>query len=410
MPILLKEDYEYKLPVLHKVKQTFPRNTVDNITEVVGNELRKPEITCKIKPGMRVAVAVGSRGIKNIFQIVKTVIEYLKALGANPFIVSAMGSHGGGTPEGQKEVLAGYGITEEKLMVPVITTVDVVKLGETEKGVCVYFDKTAYEADLVIPINRIKLHTDFVGPIQSGLCKMLVIGLGNHKGCSTIHEENPEDFAYAILGAAKVILEKVNVGFGLAIMENSYDETAYIEAIPSEIMIQREKELCKNAKDNMPFIRLDEADIIVVDEIGKNISGAGFDPNILGRSSVLSTYVLHIPEFQRMVLLDITEESHGNAIGVGAFDVITKKVFEKMDLESGYANAIACKCTDDVKIPLIAKDEDEAIRVALKACRDIDRENARIIRIKNTLELEYIQVSDALLSEVDENPYLELIE
>lgn len=410
MPILLKEEYEYDLPKLYTVKQSFRRKTIEDVKTVVLAEMNKQEIIEKIKPGMRIAVAVGSRGIRNLYLIVETVINFLKNQGALPYIVSAMGSHGGGTEEGQRMVLAGYGITEEKLGVPIITTVDVVELGHTPKGIPVFFDKAAFEADLIIPINRIKLHTDFIGPIQSGLCKMLVIGLGNHKGCSCIHEENPESFANTILDAASIILEKAPIGLGVAIMENGYDETTHIEAVPRECYIEREKELVKNAKDNMPFINIKEADVIVVSEIGKDVSGAGFDPNILGRSSVLKKYVLHIPKFQRMVLLNISKASHGNAIGVGAFDVITSNVFADMDLESGYANAIACKCTDDVKIPLITKDEDEAIRVALKSCRDIDKEHARIIKIKNTLELEYIQVSEALLDEVRNNPDLCLVD
>ena len=408
--MLMEEEYRYKLPAMHRVRQMFRRQTISDVEGVVREQLMKVEITGKVKPDMKVAVAVGSRGIKNLFTIVKTTIEFLKQQGAKPFIVSAMGSHGGGNEEGQREVLAGYGITEEALGVPVITTVDVIKLGETNKKIPVYFDRAASEADLIIPINRIKLHTDFVGPLQSGLCKMLVIGLGNQKGCSSIHEEDPEAFAETIEAAARIIIQKMPVGFGVAIMENAYDETTHIEAIPRECFVEREKELVKHTKENMPCIQIEAADVIVVDEIGKNVSGAGFDPNILGRSSVLTTYVLHIPQFQKMVLLDLTDESHGNAIGLGAFDVITKNVYEKMDMESTYANSIACKCVSDVKIPLITKDADEAIRVALKACRNVDREHARIIRIKNTLQLEYIEVSDALLDEVEHNPNLILEE
>ena len=410
MPMLMEEEYRYKLPAMHRVRQMFRRQTISDVEGVVREQLMKAEITGKVKPDMKVAVAVGSRGIKNLFTIVKTTIEFLKQQGAKPFIVSAMGSHGGGNEEGQREVLAGYGITEEALGVPVVTTVDVIKLGETNKKIPVYFDRAASEADLIIPINRIKLHTDFVGPLQSGLCKMLVIGLGNQKGCSSIHEEDPEAFAETIEAAARIIIQKMPVGFGVAIMENAYDETTHIEAIPRECFVEREKELVKHTKENMPCIQIEAADVIVVDEIGKNVSGAGFDPNILGRSSVLTTYVLHIPQFQKMVLLDLTDESHGNAIGLGAFDVITKNVYEKMDMESTYANSIACKCVSDVKIPLITKDADEAIRVALKACRNVDREHARIIRIKNTLQLEYIEVSDALLDEVEHNPNLILEE
>ena len=321
-----------------------------------------------------------------------------------------IGSHGGGTEEGQREVLAGYGITEERLGVPVVTTVDTVYLGNCANGRPVWFDRAAYEADLIVPINRVKLHTDFVGPIQSGLCKMLVIGLGNHKGCSAVHEEAPEVFADAIEETARLILQKAPVGFGIAILENAYDKTYAVEAVPAEHLVEREKELVQIAKGNMPYIMLDEADVIVCGAIGKDISGAGFDPNILGRSSVLKQFVLHIPRYQRLVLCDVTPASHGNGIGVGLFDVITKKVAEQLDLESMYANAIACNCLGDASVPCTVDDEETAIRVALKCCRNIDRDHPRIIRIQNTLHLGEIEVSEALLDAVRADSRMSLIE
>ena len=406
MPILLEEDMQRKLPKMHTIKQKFDKSKLDNIEEAIKLEFKRSFIKEKNIEGKKVAVAVGSRGIKNLQTIVKTTIDQIKAFGGRPFIISAMGSHGRGTESGQREVLEGYGITEESLNVPIITKVDVVKLGKTKRGLDIYFDKTAYEADLVVPINRVKLHTDFSGPLQSGLCKMLVIGLGNHVGCSSVHEQDPNLFAEIIEEAASIIIDKTNVGFGLAIIENAYDETAKVQLIPSETMIEDEKELVKMAKNNMPYLRIPEADVLVVEEIGKDVSGAGFDPNILGRSPLLKTFLLPIPRIQKMVLLDVTEASHGNGIGVGFFDVITKNVFDKLDLEAMYTNAIACKCIDDVKIPLITEDENEAIRVALKTCRDIDRDNPKIIKIKNTLELEYIQVSEALMEYVDRDDML----
>jgi len=320
-----------------------------------------------------------------------------------------MGSHGNGTEEGQREILKSYGITEENLNVDIVTAVDVVELGQTSKGFKIYFDKAAYEADMVIPVNRVKLHTDFVGDLQSGLCKMLVIGLGNHIGCSSIHEEDPEVFAEILEEAARIIISKVNVGFGVAILENAYDDTLMVEAVPRENLIEREKELVIIARANMPTLMIPDIDVLVVEEIGKNISGAGFDPNILGRSSVLKKYVLDVPRIKRMILLDLTEETHGNGIGVGLFDIITRNVYEKLDLESMYANAIACKCIDDVKIPLIAESEDEAIKIAIKSCRGVDRDNLKIVRIKNTLSLEYIYVSEALLDVVRNNDRLSIV-
>lgn len=411
MPILLEEDLKRPLPKMITVRQQFNEEHLedDEVKNVVRGQLKKDGIRTLVKPGMRIAVAVGSRGIRNLYAIVESVIETLKEMGAAPFIVSAMGSHGNGTEEGQREVLAGYGITEKNLGVPVVTTVDTVHLGSCANGRPIWFDRAAYEADLIVPVNRVKLHTDFVGPLQSGLCKMLVIGLGNHKGCSAVHEESPEVFADVIEETASVILEKAPVGFGVAILENAYDRTYAIEAVPAQNLIEREKELVQIAKGNMPYIMLPEADVIVCEAIGKDISGAGFDPNILGRSSALKTFVLHIPRYQRLVLLDVSEASHGNGIGVGLFDVITKKVADQLDLEAMYANAIACNCLGDASIPCTVEDEDTAIRVALKCCRNVNRDDPKIIRIKNTLHLEYIEVSPALLDDVKNNPRLEIV-
>lgn len=410
MPILLEEDLQRPLPKMYRVRQQFDETCLTDIAGTVRAEMATPSIRSLVKPGMRVAVGVGSRGIRNLYTIVEATIASLREMGAQPFIVSAMGSHGGGTEAGQREVLAGYGITEEKLGVPVVTTVDTVSLGACANGRPVWFDRAAYEADLIVPINRVKLHTDFVGPLQSGLCKMLVIGLGNHKGCSAVHEESPEVFASAIEETARLILQKAPVGFGIAILENAYDKTCAIEAVPAEGMIEREKELVQIAKGNMPYIMLDEADVIVCDVIGKDISGAGFDPNILGRSSVLKQFVLHIPRYQRLVLCDVTPASHGNGIGVGLFDVITKKVADQLDLEAMYANAIACNCLGDASVPCTVDDEETAVRVALKCCRGIDRDNPKIIRIHSTLHLGEIAVSEALLEDVRANSRMSLIE
>ena len=410
MPILLPEDLARPLPKKIKVRQNFNNAHLDDVAGATKAQMAREDIRSLVKPGARVAVAVGSRGIRNLSVIVKTVIDSLKEMGAEPFIVSAMGSHGSGCEEGQREVLYGYGITEEAMGVPVVTTVDTVHVGNCANGRPIWFDRAAYEADLVVPINRVKLHTDFVGPLQSGLCKMLVIGLGNHKGCSAVHEEDASQFAEIIEETASIILKNAPIGFGVAVLENAYDQTYMVEAIPASNFIAREKELVQIAKGNMPYIMLPEADVIVCKEIGKDISGAGFDPNILGRSIVLKTFVLHIPKYQRLVLTDVTEASHGNGIGVGYFDIITKKVADQLDLESMYANAIACNCLVDASIPITVEDEETAIRVALKCCRGIDRDDPKIIWIDNTLHLEYIHVSPALLGDVEADPNLCVVE
>lgn len=410
MPVLLEKDANMPLPKMYKVRQSFKKEHIEDVEAAVQEQFERKEISEKIYKGAKVAVAVGSRGIKNLLTIVRTTVDCLKEKGAEPFIVSAMGSHGSGSEEGQREVLTGYGITEESLGVPVITTVDSTLLGYTKNKIPVYFDQAAQTADLIIPINRVKLHTDFVGDLQSGLCKMLVIGLGNQIGCSAIHEEDPENFAGIIEEAAEIIIAQTKVAFGLAILENGYDQTYAIEAVPRENFIQREKALVKIAKENMPTLMIEDIDVLIIEEIGKNVSGAGYDPNIVGKSSVLKKFVLKIPQIKRMILLDVTEVSHGNGIGVGLFDVITRNVYEKLDLPSMYANAIACKCIEDCRIPLIAENEGEAVRIALKVCRGIDENHLKIVKIKNTLELEYIWISEALLPEIEKNNRLTLEE
>lgn len=410
MSVLLEEDYEYPLPNLIAVKQIFDDQKIEDVEKSIKRELKKEEIIKKIHPGDRVAIAVGSRGIQNLKKIVMILIEIVKSRGAKPYIVSAMGSHGGGTEEGQRAVLESYGITQKSMEVPVITTVDVEEAGELPGEQKVYFDCAAAKADAIIIVNRIKLHTDFTGELQSGLCKMLVIGLGNQKGCSSIHEENPERFSEIIESTAKLILEKYPVIFGLGIIENAYDRTFHVEAVPSEKLIKREKELVKVAKGKMPRLMVPDIDVLIVDEIGKNISGAGYDPNILGRSSVLKEYSLPIPNIRKMVLLNLTPESHGNGIGMGLFDVVTKEVFEQLDYEAMYANALACKCIEDAKIPLIAADKEEAVRVAVKCIRGVNKENLKIVEIKNTLSLDRIWVSKRVIEDIRNNPKIEIEE
>ena len=409
MPILLKEDLERPLPPMYWVRQQFNSEELTDVVGAVKEQLARPEVAGLVKPGARIAVAVGSRGIRDLFPVVHTTIECLKALGAKPFIVSAMGSHGGGTEEGQREVLTGYGITEENLGVPVVTTVDTVLLGHAANGRPIWFDRAAFEADLIVPINRVKLHTDFVGPLQSGLCKMLVIGLGHHKGCTAIHKADFSYFGDTLREATRLILSRAKVGFGVAIMENAYDQTLLVEAVPAEKMLEREAELVMLSRKNMPILMIPDIDVLVVEQIGKDISGNGYDPNILGKSFLLKEFVLPVPKIGRMVVLDVSPASHGSAVGIGIFDVTTRKLFDQLNMEAMYANDIALGCLDDCKIPLVAADEEEAIRVAVKVLQDNDPEKLKIVRIRDTLHMEEIQVSEDLLDVVKADPRLELL-
>ena len=410
MPLLLEEDAKRPLPKMYRVRQSFRKDRLDDIEGTVHRELNQETIRSRVRPGMKIALGVGSRGIRNLPRIVKCVIGELKAMGAEPFILAAMGSHGGGTLEGQLEVLRAYGITEQAMGVPVIANNDVTHLGQTSRGIQVYFDKLCLEdVDMVIPINRVKLHTDFVDNIQSGMCKMLVIGLGHHRGCTAIHQADFSYFGDTLKEATRLILSRAKVGFGVAIMENAYDQTSLIEAVPAENMLSREAELVEVSKQNMPLLMIPDIDVLVVQEIGKDISGNGFDPNILGKSLLLDRFVLPVPRINRMVLLDLSEATHGNAVGIGIFDVTTRKVFDQLNLETMYANDIALGCLDDCKIPLVAAYEDEAIRVAIKVLRGNDPSRLKIVKIKNTLHLEEIQVSEDLLDVVAADPRLELL-
>ena len=410
MPLLLEEDLKRPLPKMYRVRQSFNKEHLEDIEGTVAREFAKAEIRAQVKPGMRVALAVGSRGIRNLSRIVKCVVDQLLMLGAEPFIVAAMGSHGGGTLEGQLEILHTYGITQEAMGIPVIANNDVELLGSTSRGIQVYFDKLCLEqADLVIPINRVKLHTDFVDTIQSGMCKMLVIGLGHHKGCTAIHKADFSYFGDTLREATRLILSRAKVGFGVAIMENAYDQTLLVEAVPAGKMLEREAELVMLSRKNMPILMIPDIDVLVVEQIGKDISGNGYDPNILGKSFLLKEFVLPVPKIDRMVVLDVSPASHGSAVGIGIFDVTTRKLFDQLNMEAMYANDIALGCLDDCKIPLVAADEEEAIRVAVKVLRDNDPEKLKIVRIRDTLHMEEIQVSEDLLDVVKADPRLELL-
>ena len=410
MPLLLEEDLKRPLPKMYRVRQSFNKEHLEDIEGTVAREFAKAEIRAQVKPGMRVALAVGSRGIRNLSRIVKCVVDQLLALEAEPFIVAAMGSHGGGTLEGQLEILHTYGITQEAMGIPVIANNDVELLGSTSRGIQVYFDKLCLEqADLVIPINRVKLHTDFVDTIQSGMCKMLVIGLGHHKGCTAIHKADFSYFGDTLREATRLILSRAKVGFGVAIMENAYDQTLLVEAVPAEKMLEREAELVMLSRKNMPILMIPDIDVLVVEQIGKDISGNGYDPNILGKSFLLKEFVLPVPKIDRMVVLDVSPASHGSAVGIGIFDVTTRKLFDQLNMEAMYANDIALGCLDDCKIPLVAADEEEAIRVAVKVLQDNDPEKLKIVRIRDTLHMEEIQVSEDLLDVVKADPRLELL-
>ena len=398
MGLLPESANDIKIPKMHCIKQIFEPEYIADIEQAIVDEMNKPEIAELIKPGMKVALAVGSRGIHKIDLITRRVGLVLKEKGAAPFIVPAMGSHGGGVASGQSEILESYGITEETMEMPVLSSMEVIKLGKTKNGVDVYIDKIAHEeADLIIPIVRIKPHTDYKAPIESGLCKMLVIGLGKHIGCSRMHQEGFSAFGALIPEAAGIILQNAKIGFGIAIVENAYDKPFLIEAVKADSIMQREPELLKIAKAKMPSIMLDEIDVLVINELGKDISGAGMDPNITGRTTKGVLTGFQGPKIQRIIVKGLTQATHGNATGIGLADFILKKGYEQMDLPSTYTNSVGSGNPEAGRIPVIVDDERQGIIASLLTCVGIDIANPKIVNIKNTLDLSEIWVSDALL-------------
>ena len=383
-----------KLPKMVKVRQIFADEHLDNTAAAVRDTAAP--FAAEMKAGSTAAVLVGSRGITDIDLIAKTVVEVLKEAGVKPFIIPAMGSHGGGTSEGQEEVLRGYGITEETMGVPINSSMETEIIGETDDGMEVHFSKPALEADYVVPIGRVKPHTDFTGFVESGLCKMLAIGGGKHNGCSRIHREGFPALEHTIPDSAKIIIERVDIPFGLAVIENAFEKTHTVEAVRGKDFLTREPELLKLAKSLMPRIKFDDIDILIVEQIGKDISGTGMDTNIIARDS-FGPLPGAVPRIQRIIIEDLTEGAHGNAIGFGMADFILRSALDKIDFNATYTNGIASGNTNGMKIPVIADTEEEAIRAALQTCIGIDINNPRIVKIKDTLHLSEIEVSENLL-------------
>jgi hypothetical protein len=352
---------------------------------------------------MSIAVGCGSRGINNIAECAKAVVTELKALGAKPFIVPAMGSHGGATADGQREVLEGYGITEDYVGCPIRSSMDVVELGKLDNGMPVYLDKHAAEADAVVIIPRIKPHTNFRAPIESGIVKMLTIGLGKIVGATTLHTYGMDTFGELLPKAAKFIMAKKNFLFGVAMVENAADETAIIEVVPAEQTFDREPVLLEKAKSLMPRLQFDEIDVLVVERIGKNISGSGMDPNITGRNCRFVEWNMK-PFVKKIAVLGLTPETHGNATGLGAADVITMKLYKEVDIAKTYANIITSTYLDGGAIPIVMNTDQDAIRLAVKTVVRVKPQDTRIVRIANTLEIVDIHVSEPMLPFIKENP------
>lgn len=394
------------IPPMAKVRQVFPRPRIRNVADVVHLEMGKPGLLDAIKPGDSVAVTVGSRGIANLPDIIREIVASLKHAGANPFIVPAMGSHGGATAAGQTEILAGLGITQERVSAPIRASMEVVNLAAAGESP-VYFDRIAANADHTVVVGRVKVHTSFRGPYESGIVKMIAIGLGKQKGAELCHSMGLEKMSDQIAAMARVAISSANILCGVALLENGYDESCKIVTMPAREIMAAEPALLEEARRYMPQIYLNHVDVLIVDEMGKNISGTGMDPNILERYTTPT--IPDTDKFQRIVIRDLTPESHGNFNGTGLADICTRRLFEKMDFAATYPNPLTSRVIKAPKIPMVMENDRQAIQAAIHTCFNIQHDHVRMVRIKNTLHLEEIEVSTALLEEIRSHPYMEIL-
>jgi hypothetical protein len=394
------------MPRMVRVRQTFSGPRLVDIPGRVRQTLL--EARWPVRRGDTVAVGAGSRGIASIDVIVKATIDTLTEMGARPFIFPAMGSHGGATAEGQRDVLAHYGITEATMGCEIRATMDVVQVGEA-LGLPVWLDQAAAEADWIGVVNRIKPHTDFKGSIESGLFKMMTIGLGKYAGAVQYHRANvSHGYETVITAVGREMLARARIAFGLGIVENGYDETAHVEAFAAEDLEAGERRLLKDARAWMARLPVASLDVLVVEEMGKNISGAGMDTNVIGRPSNPHEPFPADPKILWIVALELTEDSYGNAVGIGNADFTTRRLVDQIDMKPTLINAITACAPNGAKIPPVYESDREAVETALGCIGLKKPEDARVIRIKNTLLLGEIECSEALLPEIAGRSELEV--
>jgi hypothetical protein len=391
-----------KLPAMIPIRQTFHTSSLPDIPTEVAAEIARIRPERIIAAGQQVAITVGSRGIANLSVVIAEIIRQLRNIGAQPFIVPAMGSHGGATAEGQKKILAHYGISAKAMGVPVKSSMEVVQVSTTEDGIPVYLDKNAAGADHVVVVNRVKPHTDFQAAIESGLVKMMAIGLGKQKGADRYHNAIVRLGHYRVLvSVAREILKYGKVAFGIALVENQREETEIIRAIAAADIEKTEKELLIKAKQLFPTIPLNPIDLLIVDWMGKEISGTGMDQNVIGRSVIPYHNPLSQPVIMRIFVRDLSSASGGNATAIGNADFTTRRLVDKIDHHATYMNAITSSCPEAVRIPIYFDSDREAIEAALKTVGEVAPEEARVVHIASTLHLEKMNISQALLREAE---------
>ncbi len=381
------------LPRMFKVRQRFPAGKLADVSATLRAELAHCGVS--IKPGASIAIAVGSRGMADLPLIVRETVAWVKAQGGLPFIVPAMGSHGGATAEGQRHLIESYGITEKHIGAPIVSSMETMELGPDA-----FMDKAAFDSDGTIVINRIKSHTSFHGEYESGLMKMIAIGLGKEAGATAIHRHGVEGLRDLMPRVAQQILRSGKVLLGIATVENAYDETLKLQAIPAAEISVIEPELLTLARTNMPTLPVANLDALIVDEIGKDISGTGLDTNVIGRLRIAGQPEPTSPKIRMIVVHDLSAASGGSAYGIGLADVTTRRLVEKIDWTITNANVQASGFLERGKLPHVEDTDEKAIEWALRQCAPTPPDRARIIRIKNTLHLETMLVSEAVVKQL----------
>lgn len=393
-----------QIPKFVRVRHEMDHSHIDDIEGAVAQAMRREGTLDRIKPGDSVCITAGSRDVANIARIIRAICDQVKSVGAHPFIIPAMGSHAGAKAEGQRGIIEGYGVTEEAMGAPIRASMDTEVIAHSKSGLEIHLDKFANAADFLIPVGRIKAHTDFRGEVESGICKMLVIGMGKQHGAYQCHKLGFKSMAANVKEFAGAIIEKKPNMFAIGLIENAYHQTCRIEAIPAGRILEEEPPLLEYAKSRMAKVPFDQADILFVDETGKDISGAGMDPNVTGRSAQNG---ISRPFAERIVARDLTDEAHHNATGMGNADVTTRRLFDKIDMEQTYPNSLTSRDINGFRIPIVMENDDLAIRFALHTITGANAESGyRAMWIRDTNHVQTFYVTERLLADTAAMPWL----
>lgn len=394
------------IPEMYRIRQIYDNARIEDPGSMISEKLRERFPDGSAFSGKRICITAGSREIPNVVEMLKTVAAILKSWGAEPFLVPAMGSHGGATAQGQTKMLAGYHITEESIGIPILSSMEVVQYDSLE-GVPLYCDKNAMDADGIVVFNKIKPHTDFRGEHESGLAKMIAIGMAKHAGATMFHSFGFDRLGSLLPEVTRRFLATGKLAFGIGVVQNAYDDICNIRICEKEDFLQTDKEMLVEAKDKIAKFKFDNIDVLIIDEIGKNISGTGCDPNIVGRNLTQSIRgPLHL---QRMFIRSLTPEAHHNGCGLGMADITTRACLADVDWETTWINVMTTGALCGGRIPMYANTDEDAVRYAIRSCHNCNYENPRIVRIKNTLSMTEIEVSKAIYEEISNQADVELV-